>query len=662
MKTISIDIETFSDVDLGKCGVYKYSESPAFEILLFGYSVDGGPVQVIDLASGETIPEEILDALTDDTIVKWAFNANFERVCLSRYLRDMGRSLDPFHDNHPLSTEPARFLNPEGWRCSMVWAATMGLPLSLKGVGAVLRLEDQKMDEGKALIRYFSVPCAPTKANGGRTRNLPSDDPVKWETFKKYNQRDVEVEMSIQRKLRNFPVPDFVWDEYHIDQEINDRGVRIDMDLVEKAIDMDTRSRGELTEKMQLLTNLDNPNSVQQMKQWLSDNGMEVDSLGKKAVAALLKTAPPELAEVLELRQQLAKSSVKKYQTMQRAVCDDSRARGMFMFYGANRTGRWAGRLIQLQNLPQNHLPDLDAARALVKSGDYDAVKLLYEDVPDTLSQLIRTAFIPRDGCRFYVADFSAIEARVIAWYAGEQWKSDAFANGEDIYCSTASRMFHKPVVKHGVNGELRAKGKIAELACGYGGSTGALKAMGALEMGLLEDELPDIVSSWRDANQQIVKFWWDVDKAVMAAVKNHRTTRLGKLVFFWQAGMLFITLPSGRNLAYVKPKVGMNRFGGECITYEGVGGTKKWERLESYGPKFVENIVQATSRDILCNSMKTLRHCSICMHIHDELVIEADPRVSLEALCEQMGRVPSWADGLVLRADGYVCDFYKKD
>jgi DNA polymerase len=662
VKTISIDIETFSDVDLGKCGVYKYSESPAFEILLFGYSVDGGPVKVVDLACGEKIPEDILDALTDDTVLKWAFNANFERVCLSRYLRDMGRSLDPFHDNHPLSTEPARFLNPEGWRCSMVWAATMGLPLSLKGVGAVLNLADQKMDEGKALIRYFSVPCAPTKANGGRTRNLPSDDPVKWATFKKYNQRDVEVEMSIQRKLRNFPVPDFVWDEYHIDQEINDRGVRIDMDLVEKAIDMDTRSRGELTEKMQALTNLENPNSVQQMKQWLSDNGMEVDSLGKKAVAALLKTAPPELAEVLELRQQLAKSSVKKYQTMQRAVCDDSRARGMFMFYGANRTGRWAGRLIQLQNLPQNHLPDLDAARALVKSGDYEAVKMIYEDVPDTLSQLIRTAFIPKDGCRFYVADFSAIEARVIAWYAGEQWKSDAFANGEDIYCSTASRMFHKPVVKHGVNGELRAKGKIAELACGYGGSTGALKAMGALEMGLSEDELPDIVSSWRDANQQIVKFWWDVDKAVMAAVKNHKTTRLGKLTFFWQAGMLFITLPSGRSLAYVKPKVGMNRFGGECITYEGVGGTKKWERLESYGPKFVENIVQATSRDILCNSMKMLRHCDICMHIHDELVIEADPRVSLDTLCVQMGRVPAWADGLVLRADGYVCDFYKKD
>lgn len=544
----------------------------------------------------------------------------------------------------------------------MVWAATMGLPLSLKGVGAVLQLADQKMDEGKALIKYFSVPCAPTKANGGRTRNLPSDDPGKWATFKKYNQRDVEVEMMIQRKLRSFPVPDFVWDEYHIDQEINDRGVRIDMDLVEKAIDMDTRFRSELTKKMQAITNLENPNSVQQMNQWLSDNGMEVDSLGKKAVTALLKTAPPELTEVLELRQQLAKSSVKKYQTMQRAVCSDSRARGMFMFYGANRTGRWAGRLIQLQNLPQNHLPDLDAARALVKSGDYEAVKMIYEDVPDTLSQLIRTAFIPKDGCRFYVADFSAIEARVIAWYAGEKWKSDAFANGEDIYCSTASRMFHKPVVKHGVNGELRAKGKIAELACGYGGSTGALKAMGALEMGLSEDELPDIVSSWRDANQQIVKFWWDVDKAVMAAVKNHKTTRLGRLAFFWQAGMLFITLPSGRSLAYVKPKVGMNRFGGECITYEGVSDTKKWERLESYGPKFVENIVQGVARDILCFAMKNLRDCFIVGHVHDELIIEVPKETNMQEICDIMGQTPDWMPGLLLRADGYKCMFYQKD
>lgn len=662
MKNVSIDIETFSDVDLNKCGVYKYAESPNFEILLFGYAVDGGTVQVIDLAQGEQIPPEIIDALTDDDITKWAFNANFERVCLSRYLSDLGVSLDPFHDNHPLSTECARFLNPTGWKCSMVWAATMGLPLSLKGVGQVLKLEDQKMDEGKALIKYFSVPCAPTKANGGRTRNLPFHDPEKWATFKAYNKRDVEVEMAIQQRLTNFPVPDFVWDEYHIDQEINDRGVRLDMDLVKKAIEMDTRSRTELTASMKKLTDLENPNSVQQMKQWLSDNGLETDSLGKKVVAELLKTTPPELQAVLELRQQLAKSSVKKYQMMERAVCDDGRARGMFAFYGANRTGRWAGRLIQLQNLPQNHLEDLADARALVKSGDFDAVKMLYEDVSDTLSQLIRTAFIPKDGTQFYVSDFSAIEARVIAWYAGEMWRQQVFADGGDIYCASASQMFHVPVEKHGVNGHLRQKGKIAELALGYGGSVGALKAMGAIEMGLSEDELPPLVDAWRQTNPHIVKFWWDVDRAVMEAVKHKHTTSSYGLTFSCRSGMLFITLPSGRNLAYVKPKVGTNKFGGECITYEGIGATKKWERLDSYGPKFVENIVQATSRDILCYAMKTLRNCEIVMHIHDELVIEADPRMSLDVLCEQMGRTPPWAKGLKLCADGYTTPFYKKD
>lgn len=662
MKNISIDIETFSDIDLNKCGVYKYAESPNFEILLFGYAVDGDKVQVIDLAQGEHIPQEIIDALTDDEVTKWAFNANFERVCLSRYLSDLGVSLDPFHDNHPLSTECARFLNPEGWRCSMVWATTMGLPLSLKGVGQVLKLEDQKMDEGKALIKYFSVPCAATKANGGRTRNMPFHDPEKWETFKAYNQRDVEVKMAIQQRLTNFPVPDFVWDEYHIDQEINDRGVRLDMDLVKEAIEMDTRSWTELTTAMKDITELDNPNSVQQMKQWLSDNGLETDSLGKKVVAELIKTAPLELQTVLELRQQLAKSSVKKYQTMERAVCDDGRARGMFMFYGANRTGRWAGRLIQLQNLPQNHLEDLADARALVKSGDFDAVKLLYEDVPDTLSQLIRTAFIPKDGSQLYISDFSAIEARVIAWYAGEMWRQKVFADGGDIYCASASQMFHVPVEKHGINGHLRQKGKIAELALGYGGSVGALKAMGAIEMGLSEDELPPLVDAWRQTNPHIVKFWWDVDRAVMEAVKHKHTTSSYGLTFSCRSGMLFITLPSGRNLAYVKPKVGTNKFGGECITYEGVGATKKWERLDSYGPKFVENIVQATSRDILCYAMKTLRNCEIVMHIHDELVIEADPRMSLDVLCEQMGRTPPWARGLQLRADGYTTPFYKKD
>ena len=662
MKNISIDIETFSDINLSKCGVYKYAESPNFEILLFGYAVDGNEVQVIDLACGERIPADIIAALTDNSVTKWAFNANFERVCLSRYLSDLGISLDSFHDNHPLITECARFLNPEGWKCSMVWAATMGLPLSLKGVGQVLKLENQKMDEGKSLIKYFSVPCAPTKANGGRTRNRPSDDPEKWAVFKKYNKRDVEVEMAIQQRLTNYPVPDFVWNEYHIDQEINDRGVLIDMDLVNEAIEMDTRSRTELTSDIKKMTGLENPNSVQQMKQWLSNNGLETESLGKKVVAELIKTAPPELQKVLELRQQLAKSSVRKYQTMERAVCDDGRARGMFAFYGANRTGRWAGRLIQLQNLPQNHLEDLADARALVKSGDFESVKLLYEDVPDTLSQLIRTAFIPKSGTQFYVSDFSAIEARVIAWYAGETWRQKVFAEGGDIYCASASQMFHVPVEKHGINGHLRQKGKIAELALGYGGSVGALKAMGAIEMGLSEDELPPLVDAWRQTNPNIVKFWWDVDRAVMEAVKHKHTTSCYGLTFSCRSGMLFITLPSGRNLAYVKPKVGTNKFGGECITYEGVGSTKKWERLDSYGPKFVENIVQATSRDILCYAMKTLRNCEIVMHIHDELVIEASPRMSLDLLCEQMGRTPPWTPGLKLRADGYTCPFYKKD
>ncbi len=662
MQTLSIDIETYSSVNLPKCGVYKYAESPDFEILLFGYSADGSDVAVIDLAQGERLPQEIIDALTDDSVIKWAFNANFERVCLSRYLRDLGMSLDPFHDNHPLSTDCARFLNPESWRCSMVWAATMGLPLSLEGVGAVLGLEKQKLTEGKDLIKYFSVPCAPTKTNGGRTRNRPFHAPDKWEAFKKYNIRDVETEIGIKDRLAKFPVSDDVWDEYHIDQEINDRGVRLDMDLVQEAIEMDTRSRSELTAAMKDMTALDNPNSVQQMKQWLKDNGLATDSLGKKVVAELIKTAPPELQTVLELRQQLAKSSVKKYQTMERAVCDDGRARGMFMFYGANRTGRWAGRLIQLQNLPQNHLEDLADARALVKSGDFEAVKLLYEDVPDTLSQLIRTAFIPKDGMQLYVSDFSAIEARVIAWYAGEMWRQKVFENGGDIYCASASQMFHVPVEKHGINGHLRQKGKIAELALGYGGSVGALKAMGAIEMGLTEDELPPLVDAWRQTNPNIVKFWWDVDRAVMEAVKyKHMTSSYG-LTFSYRSGILFITLPSGRNLAYVKPKVGTNKFGGECITYEGIGSTKKWERLDSYGPKFVENIVQATSRDILCYAMKTLRCCSIVMHIHDELVIEADPRMSLDALCDQMGRTPPWAKGLKLRADGYITPFYKKD
>ena len=662
MKTLSIDIETYSDVLLQKSGVYRYTESPAFEILLFGYSVDSGPVQVVDLACGEQIPEDVLEALTDETVIKWAFNAAFERVCLSRYLRDLGISLDPFHDRHPLSQDVARYLNPESWRCSMIWAATMGLPLSLEGVGAVLGLEKQKLTEGKDLIKYFCQLCAPTKANGQRTRNRPFHAPEKWETFKRYNLRDVETEMGIQQKLAKFPVSDQIWEEYHIDQEINDRGVKVDMELVQQAIQMDTRSRQELLEAMKRVTSLENPNSVQQMRQWLSDNGMETESLDKKAVAELLKDAPVELQEALMLRQQLAKSSVRKYQAMEKTVCSDDRARGMFQFFGAVRTGRFSGRNVQLQNLPQNHLPDLAEARALVRSGDFEAVKLLYEDVPDTLSQLIRTAFIPKDGAQFLVADFSAIEARVIAWYAGETWRQKVFEKGGDIYCASASQMFKVPVVKHGINGHLRQKGKIAELALGYGGSVGALKAMGALDMGLSENELPALVDAWRQANPEIVKFWWAVDHAVMEAVRyKHTTTEYG-LTFSCRSGMLFIRLPSGRSLAYVKPKVGTNKFGGECITYEGVGATKKWERLESYGPKFVENIVQATSRDILCYAMRTLRCCSIVMHIHDELVIEADPRMSLEAICEQMGRTPPWAKGLLLRADGYSTPFYKKD
>ncbi|MDU5357774.1 MAG: DNA polymerase [Atopobium minutum] len=657
MQTLSLDLETFSSVDLSKAGVYRYAESPDFEILLFGYSVDGGEPQVIDLAQGDEIPVDILDALTDDDIIKWAYNANFERVCLSRYLSDLGISLDSFYDRHSLSTEMARFLNPSSWHCSMVWAATLGLPLSLAGVGKVLNLSDQKLKEGKDLIRYF---CVPDKQTG--KRHLPSEALDKWETFKAYNRRDVEVELAIKDRLKNYKMPDFLWDEYAVDQEINDRGVKVDLALADVAVEMDRRSKNELITKMKNITNLENPNSVAQMKDWLAENGMPTESLGKKQVAELIQTAPPKLRDALVLRSRLAKSSVKKYQAMQNAACKDGRVRGMFQFYGANRTGRWAGRLVQMQNLPRNHLPDLDAARALVKSEDFDAMKLLYDDVPDTLSQLVRTAFIPQDGCKFIVADYSAIEARVIAWYAGQQDILNAFVSGKDLYCETASRMFCVPVVKHGINGELRQKGKIAVLACGYGGSVGALKAMGALEMGLSEAELKPLVDAWRSANPNIVKFWWDVDKAVLEAVRHKKTTKTHGLTFTCKHGMLFITLPSGRNLAYVKPKMGENRFGSPCVTYEGITTGKKWSRIDSYGPKFVENIVQATARDILAYAMRTLRNCSIVMHIHDEVVIEANPRMSLDAVCEQMSLTPPWAEGLPLKADGYECAFYKKD
>lgn len=971
MKTISIDIETYSDVNLAKCGVYKYAESPDFEILLFGYAVDGREVKVVDLAQGETLPEEILEALTDDSITKWAFNANFERVCLSRYLTDMGRSLDPFHDRHPLSQECARFLNPAGWKCSMVWSAYMGLPLSLEGVGAVLNLDNQKMKEGRDLIRYFCVPCKETKTNGGRTRNLPRHAPDKWNLFKSYNKRDVEVEMAIQERLQKYPVPDQVWEEYHQDQEINDRGIAIDLELARQAVAMDTKSRESLMAALKEKTGLENPNSVLQMLGWLEARGLKSDSLGKKQVKELLKTAQEPLRSVLQLRQKLAKSSVKKYQAMEMTACQDGRARGMFQFYGANRTGRFAGRHIQIQNLVRNTIPDLSEARDLVRQGNYEALDLLYDSVPDVLSQLIRTAFVPREGMKFVVSDFSAIEARVISWMAGEKWKAAAFAAGKDIYCSTASQMFGVPVVKHGVNGDLRQKGKIAELACiaegqlvltdhglipiekvttedrvwdgenwvhhdgvvyrgerevltyegltatadhmvwvqgkekpiqlgiaaasgahllqtgnggrairlgknyqpgktleretepllcfdpvpglrihtmdsagcsckrkkqgvsalfpsqkdsfvalqavdgsqtalrksqrcglselwsqghpvpvsqcacgrtlsagavwtsrsgvrnrqnqqrwrlcsrkypngsfksepgqpkkngvigiparvlavllfdgdskvvwrgdkgtdhsrcqgcssketeklvchrrtarlydirnagphhrftvsdclvhncGYGGSVGALKAMGAMDMGITEEELGPLVQSWRVANPHIVDFWWQVDGAVKTAIKKRIPVQVNNLRFLCKSGMLFIELPSGRRLSYVKPRIGENKFGGESVTYEGIGATKKWERLKSYGPKFVENIVQGTARDILCYAMQTLRCCAIVGHVHDELIIECSKDVSVDAICQQMGRTPPWAEGLILRADGYECEFYQKD
>ena len=950
MRTLSIDIESYSDVDLSKCGVYKYASSPAFEILLFGYAVDGGDVRVVDLACGEQIPEDVISALSDTSVTKWAFNAMFERVCLSNFLGE--------------------WLEPEGWHCTMVWSATLGLPLSLESAGAALGLEKQKLTEGKDLIRYFCVPCKPTKTNGGRMRNLPKHDREKWRRFKAYNLRDVETEMQIQKRLSNFPVPNAIWEEYHLDQEINDRGIGVDMELVRQAIAIDARSRERLTAAMRELTELENPNSVQQMKQWLADHGLETDTLGKKAVAELVKTAPEPLREVLSLRQQLAKSSVKKYTAMENAVCADGRAHGMFQFYGANRTGRFcltgdhevltdkgwirldewrggriacwnpngeavsfqkanalnfpykglmyeycdkrisqistpehkmyvkrryggewmvdtvenmecyrpsipftgyrqttsgmehsilrvlvmvqadgcfaddgsvllgftklrkverckmllraagitftyrvyeenprprhqfkiisrnvplwlrifrnktfdtwlfdesadvffdelvywdgyrsaknsiqyvtcnkqnadivqafahitgraaqlkvkdrreehpkwsvayvldiwltpknchevrnkpkkfqfdgtvycaetstgfflvrrngrvwvtgnSGRLIQLQNLPQNHISDLVQARALVRSGNYEALSMLYEDIPDTLSQLIRTAFVPQDGRKFIVADFSAIEARVIAWFAGERWRLKVFEDGGDIYCASASQMFHVPVEKHGVNGHLRQKGKIAELALGYGGSVGALKSMGALEMGLAEEELQPLVDAWRDSNPMITKFWWAVDRAVKDCIRQRVPTETHGLRFDYRSAMLFITLPSGRRLAYVKPRIGENQFGGESVAYMGVSGAKKWERLESYGPKFVENIVQGTARDILCYAMQTLKNCAIVAHVHDEIIIEADRRMSVEAVCEQMGRTPPWAKGLKLRADGYECEFYQKD
>ena len=674
MKSISIDLETKSGEDISKSGVYRYARSPDFSILLFGYTVDGGEVEVVDLAHGETIPQEILDALTDENIEKWAFNASFERVCLSRYLMDLGLSLNPSYDdslreslhitgskslcsqdpvitdNHPLSTQCAQFLNPRGWRCTMIWAAYMGLPLSLADVGSVLGLEEQKLSEGKSLIRQFCKP--------------PFQEPQgeKWELFRAYNKRDVEVETAIQRRLMKYPVPDSVWEEYELDQEINDRGILVDTTLAEQAIYMDGISQERLKAAMQELTELDNPNSVAQMKAWLAKNGMETDTLGKKVVAELLKDAPEPLRTVLSLRQQMAKSSVKKYQAMKNTVCEDNRVRGMFQFYGANRTGRWAGRHVQLQNLPQNHISDLDSARDLTKQGCYTALECLYDSVPDVLSQLIRTAFIPKPGMKFIVSDFAAIEARVLSWLADEKWRMDVFRNGGDIYCATASRMFHCKVEKHGENGHLRQKGKQAELACGYGGSVGALKAFGALESGMKEEELKPLVDAWRTANANIVGLWYAVDEAAKNAIKARTTTHANGIGFSCQNGMMFITLPSGRRLSYVKPRIGENQFGGESVTYMGLSTAKKWTRLETFGGKLVENIVQAISRDILAYAMRTLRYTEIVAHVHDEVIIECDKRASLDAVCQQMSRTPPWARGLLLRADGYECSFYQKD
>ena len=647
IKTLSIDIETYSSNDLSKCGIYKYAESSDFEVLLFAYSVNGGPVEIVDLASGETIPDEIVSSLYDEKVCKFAFNSAFERICLSRYL------------GMPTGT----YLNPNSWYCTMIWSAYLGLPFSLKGAGAVLKLENQKLDEGKELIKYFCVPCKPTKVNGNRTRNYYYHNPSKWDLFKKYNVRDVEVEKAIQIRLANYPVPNEVWDEYHLDQIINDRGMKVDLTLVDEAISIDETTRKELEIAMKDLTDLDNPNSVQQVKMWLLKYGVETDDLGKKNVAKLKeKMQSGEVYDVLSIRQQLSKSSVKKYLAMKNAICSDGRVHGMFQFYGGSKTGRWSGKLVQLQNLPQNHLEDLKEARDLVRQGNIPALKMLYEDIPDTLSQLIRTSFIPREGTRFIVADFSAIEARVIAWFSNEEWRLQTFKEGKDIYCASASQMFHVPVEKHGVNSHLRQKGKIAELALGYGGGAGALKSMGALEMGLDEKELEPLVKAWREANPKITQFWLDVDRCAKKAIETKRPTTTRGIVFEYKSGMLFITLRSGRVLSYVKPRIELNQFGSESITFEGIDATKHWGRIETYGPKLVENIVQATARDILANSMMSLSEYNIVMHVHDEVVIEAPEDVSLDFICNEMAKVPEWCSDLNLRADGYECDFYKKD
>lgn len=655
---ITIDIETRSDKDISKCGVYAYTDTPYFDILLFAYSIDEQPVQVVDMANGEEIPESILAALADENVVKRAFNVNFERVCLSKYLR---KNYPQYFQSYSIDEDTVGdFLNPESWHCSMIHARTLGLPSSLAEVGKVLGIEQQKMTEGKALVKFFCVPY--DTVDGVPQFHNPKDYPDKWEIFKAYNKRDVGAELEIDRRLSRFPVPDFLWKEFYLDQEINDRGILVDMQLADKAINLDAKAKEELTAEVQKLTGVENPNSVYQLLDWLETQGYKSDSLGKTQVQELIKTAKEPVKSVLQMRLQLSKSSVKKYTAMKNTACSDNRARGMFSFYGASRTGRWAGRNVQLQNLPQNHLPDLTEARELVKYSSFEDIQMLYDDVPDTLSQLIRTAFIPRQGMKFIVADFSAIEARVIAWLAGEEWRMKAFANGEDIYCASASKMFGVPVVKHGENGHLRQKGKISELACGFGGSVGAMKAMGADSLGLSDTELKQIVTDWREASPHITELWWAVDRAVKKAVKEKTATKTYGLLFSYEAGFLFIRLPSGRRLAYAKPYIGKNKFGGESVTYMGINAQKKWDRLESYGPKFVENCVQGIARDLLMYSMQTLSQYFIVGHIHDEMIIECPKDTKLDEICQQMARTPDWAKGLLLRADGYECSFYKKD
>ena len=645
INTLEIDIETYSDVDLGKCGQYRYVESPSFEILLFAYSINDGPVSVIDLASGEKLPDYLKEAIESEDVIKIDHNAAFERVCLSRFL------------GYPTG----KYLDPESWRCSMIMAAYNGLPLSLKSVGEALNLDAKKMTEGKELIRYFCIPCKPTKVNGGRTRNLPSDAPEKWTLFKAYNKRDVEAEQGIVRRLSKYPVPDFVWTEYHQSERINDRGIRVDIGFVQGCLNIDEQSKEHMTDRMKEITGLSNPNSVLQLTKWLSENGVETPGLDKKSVQNLIKTTTGEVQEALILRSRLSKTSIKKYQSMMDSVCSDDRARGMFQFYGANRSGRYSGKIIQLQNLSKNHMEDLISPRLLIRHKDYDTLDMLYDDIPDVLSQLVRTSFIPADGYKYIVADFSAIEARVLSWLAGEKWRMDVFANGGDIYCATASKMFHCNVVKGVENGELRQKGKQAELACGYGGGVGAMIAMGALDMGMQEEELKPLVDAWRAASPHIVNLWWEVDRAVKTCIKKGTTESVNGLKFYMKSAVLFIRLPSGRTLSYIKPQIGENKFGGESVTYMFTDTVNKWSRIESYGPKFIENIVQGISRDILCYAMSNLKDYRICAHVHDECIIECPQDETVEHICQIMSQTPPWASGLVLNADGYECMFYMK-